>query len=436
MREHHKHNTTPVGAGVSMGNPTLEQIRLDGGTQVRAQIDLFTVEDYADAMLAGANFPAIIAYYDGTDYWLADGFHRIEAAKRANVDIAVDVRAGTVRDAKLHAVGANASHGLRRTNEDKRRAVLMLLNDDEWRRWSDNQIAKRCGVSVTFIGKLRTSLSTVDSDATERVYVDRYGNERVMNTGNIGGATRETSPDMFAAPQPQLDIGDEEDNHADDDAPLDFHDWATPDDIYRAGKAALLEQYQQEVAEHYGEVNAELREEEKPDGDELVARKPHVAHNSGDNEWYTPSEYLDAARRVMGAIDLDPASSEIANERVRATVYYTAQDNGLDFAWSGRVWMNPPYASDLIGKFCEKLAQHHENGSVPEAIVLVNNATETQWFQRLAHLATSIAFPKGRVRFLDPAGNPGAPLQGQAVVYLGPNSEQFAAEFSTFGFVR
>jgi hypothetical protein len=164
---------------------------------------------------------------------------------------------------------------------------------------------------------------------------------------------------------------------------------------------------------------------------------PHVARNSGDNEWYTPNDYIDAARQVMGEIDLDPASSHLANQAVKATEYYTIDDDGLKARWRGKVWLNPPYATDLIGRFTGKLSEHYLVGDVSEAVVLVNNATETGWFQKMAEQASALCFPKSRVRFLDPSGNPsGAPLQGQAVLYFGDNVEQFKRAFSAFGFVR
>lgn len=165
-----------------------------------------------------------------------------------------------------------------------------------------------------------------------------------------------------------------------------------------------------------------------------VQPKPHVAYNSGNNEWYTPEEYIMAARRVMGDIDLDPASSDRANETVGAATHYTAEDDGLRYLWQGRVWMNPPYSSDLIGRFCAKLVAHYEDGDIQEAIVLVNNATDTGWFQQLLGACSAVCFTRGRVRFIDMAGNPsGAPLQGQAVLYFGPDCELFVAEFSRFG---
>lgn len=165
-----------------------------------------------------------------------------------------------------------------------------------------------------------------------------------------------------------------------------------------------------------------------------IAKKPHVANNSGNNEWYTPSEYIDAARRVMGRIDMDPASSEIANGIVGASAYYTAQDSGLEYSWSGRVWMNPPYASELIGKFTSKLSGHFLSGEVTEAIVLVNNATETAWFQEILSCASAVCLVRGRIKFIDMDGNAtGAPLQGQAILYMGNNQNLFIDEFSKYG---
>lgn len=163
---------------------------------------------------------------------------------------------------------------------------------------------------------------------------------------------------------------------------------------------------------------------------------PHVSHNSGENEWYTPSEYLEAAREVLGTIDLDPASSDVANERVKATSYFTKEDNGLAHEWHGNVWINPPYAQPLISEFCEKVVEEFEANRVKAAIVLVNNATETRFFRRMAESAPAICFPTGRIKYLDSAGRPAnTPLQGQAFVYFGDNTYEFISTFRQFGFV-
>lgn len=162
----------------------------------------------------------------------------------------------------------------------------------------------------------------------------------------------------------------------------------------------------------------------------IVKSAPHVSHNSGNNEWYTPSEYIEAARRVMGRIDLDPASSAIANGVVMADKFYSADDDGLSHEWAGRVWMNPPYSSDLIWQFAAKLRKHYQAGDVVEAIALVNNATETAWFYDMAQAASAIAFTHSRVKYLNEALEPkGAPLQGQALIYFGKNVKKFREAF-------
>lgn len=161
--------------------------------------------------------------------------------------------------------------------------------------------------------------------------------------------------------------------------------------------------------------------------------RPHVAHNSGNNEWYTPAEYIEAARKVMGNIDLDPASSDRANEIVQAEAYYTVEDDGLVRPWFGRVWMNPPYAKGLVDSFCNKLVHDYRNEHVIEAIVLVNNATETAWFRSLISIASAVVFPGSRVKFWKEDGDTGDPLQGQAIIYMGNKPQQFKSVYQSFG---
>ena len=162
-----------------------------------------------------------------------------------------------------------------------------------------------------------------------------------------------------------------------------------------------------------------------------VQKRPHVAYNSGNNEWYTPKEFIEAATAVMGCIDLDPASSEIANKTVGAKRIYTIEDNGLEKPWFGNVWLNPPYASDLIGKFADKLVDELKH--IKQAIVLVNNATETEWFYTMVTQATAVCFPRSRVKFYTPSGTTGAPLQGQAILYFGPDVNRFINVFDEKG---
>ena len=106
---------------------------------------------------------------------------------------------------------------------------------------------------------------------------------------------------------------------------------------------------------------------------------------------------------------------------------------GYALVTPSRVFLNPPYAQPLIAEFAEAIASKYESGEIEQACVLVNNGTDTAWFQRLLDVASAVCLIRGRVKFLDPDGNPGAPLQGQAVVYIGDKHGQFAEHFRQFG---
>lgn len=138
----------------------LVDLRRDGGTQVRETMNAATVQDYADALAEGAEFPAVTVFFDGEAHWLADGFHRVLAHERAGlVDVLADVRAGSKRDALRFALSANRGHGLQMSPADKRRAVEILLRDAEWQGMSNSAIAKEVGASHPFVGKVRAELA-------------------------------------------------------------------------------------------------------------------------------------------------------------------------------------------------------------------------------------------------------------------------------------
>ena len=131
---------------------------LDAKLQSRTEIDENTVSEYAESIKSGDEFPPVLVYFDGINYYLTDGYHRYHAHKRAEkVSILCDVVNGTFRDAVLHATGVNSKHGMRRTHADKRKAVMTLLDDFEWSMWSNAEVARQCGVSPTFVANLRDS---------------------------------------------------------------------------------------------------------------------------------------------------------------------------------------------------------------------------------------------------------------------------------------
>jgi phage N-6-adenine-methyltransferase len=157
---------------------------------------------------------------------------------------------------------------------------------------------------------------------------------------------------------------------------------------------------------------------------------------TGKSEWYTPVEHVALARRVLGEIDLDPATCEFAQARVRARRYYTIEDDGLAQAWGGRVWLNPPYSQPAIVQFVEKMVASVQGGAVTEAILLTNNFTDTAWFHHAESACAAICFTRGRIRFEDEISAVSAPVNGQAFFYFGPNVERFREVFGAVGFIR
>jgi hypothetical protein len=148
----------------------LADIRIDGGTQTRAKINLEVVSEYADLVLDGTKFHPVDVFFDGVSHWLADGFHRYHAHKRAKVkDILATIHTGSKDDALVFALGANAKNGLRRTNEDKRKCVSIAL--ERWPEWSDRRIAEVCGVHNETVAKQRP-LVTDSVTITQRVGKD------------------------------------------------------------------------------------------------------------------------------------------------------------------------------------------------------------------------------------------------------------------------
>lgn len=156
-------------------------------------------------------------------------------------------------------------------------------------------------------------------------------------------------------------------------------------------------------------------------------------------EWYTPPRFIRAVRRVLRCIELDPASSDEANQTVQAHTYYTLATDGLAKTWRAKtVFLNPPYCK--IGNtsnqevWTAKLLREYKRGNVKEAIVLVTSATETTWFHRL--FPYPMCFVKGRIDFTTPQGKHGGATKGSIFVYLGKRAEVFQNVFRSLGSVK
>jgi hypothetical protein len=153
--------STAINGQAQLREIPLAEVIATVDTQMRVVgIDPGTVAAYAEDMAAGATFPPVTVYHDGVAYHLADGFHRVEAARQIGCEVILaEVLQGTSRDAMRAACAANATHGLRRTNEDKRRAITAMLHDPEWATWSDRAIAKACAVDHKSVAKVRRELT-------------------------------------------------------------------------------------------------------------------------------------------------------------------------------------------------------------------------------------------------------------------------------------
>jgi len=172
----------------------VEKIRIDAGTQSRQSINEAVVSEYFDALESGEEFPPVVVFSDGLAYYLADGFHRYLAHKRAKVDlIPAEVKSGTLRDAVLFSLSANSKHGLRRTAQDKRKSVLTALDDLEWSELSDRQIAAMCGVSHPFVASIRKEIAA-PSESVTAPKPEPTGNVTSPQSGNV--TTQSDDDDM------------------------------------------------------------------------------------------------------------------------------------------------------------------------------------------------------------------------------------------------
>ncbi len=158
-----------------------------------------------------------------------------------------------------------------------------------------------------------------------------------------------------------------------------------------------------------------------------------VERMTGNAENYTPIAIIEKVKAVLGGIDLDPASCDMAQEVVKAKTYYTVEDNGLCQAWRGRVFLNPPYGMPHIRDFTDKLVE--ELPSIDAAILLTNDQTDTLWWQKCAINANLICMPQGRLHFTTADGKETSPTNGQSFFYFGDNKRKFREAFSEMGLI-
>lgn len=357
-----------------------------------------TAEEYAELKADIARRGVMVPIeYDELGHVL-DGYHRLRICGELGIkDFPKVIRAGMTEAEKLtHARKLNMARR-QLTQEQKRGLIREQLKETP--KQSDRQIAKALGVSHPTVSAQRKELEENGDVEKFTTSIDTLGREQPRHRNLLEPVQR-----MQTAVS-NISHGCEE----------------------KLRPCVELEHIQE------ADTQTPALIPDDTDAVQEIRTKAHVSYNSGNNEWYTPLEYIELAREVMGSIDLDPASSEKANEVVNAARYYTAEDDGLSQEWHGNVWLNPPYSSELITKFTDKFIMSARDKAIDQAVILVNNATETEWFSRLAGIADAVCFPKGRVKFYAPDGKIGAPLQGQAILYFGAYADCFVDTFRRKG---
>ncbi len=183
-------------------------------------------------------------------------------------------------------------------------------------------------------------------------------------------------------------------------------------------------------------LSSEPDDADDDDADDEPRKKSQQLGGSGDDEYFTPRNYVEAVRDVLGTIDLDPASCPSAQATVKATRYFTKDDDGLAQAWNGRVFLNPPFSRSLLKPFGQKLIAEFRAGRVTEAILLTFSNTSTSWFQEAAAVASAICFTDHNIRFFHrDKGEMGRSAIGQAFLYFGRDVGKFALRFESIGTV-
>jgi len=407
-------------------------IRTDGGTQLRDGIDPSHVEELREAFALSGTIDPLAVFYDGVDYWLADGFHRLEALRHDHSAIACKVYQGTRRDALLYSAGANR-HGLKRDRDYVRRAIEALLRDAEWGKWSDREIARQVGCSHVTVGTARERLALSGQ-------IDQIENRTVSRNGTTYTQAPKPAP-VAITPEP---IEDDPEPGADARyckyCYTKHSDWCyTGGNRWECGRC------------NHGSWREEPEEEGDPDDPAPIPPEPEprpappildplnpavpvssLPDYDGD-EWYTPAYLVEAARVAMGSIDLDPASCETAQAVVQAATFYTKADNGITSPWSGNVWMNPPYS--VPQEFTRKAIDEWRAGTIAQAIILVNNCTETEWFHELMQDTACICLLRRRAAFWYPNRRDFGARQGQVVFGIGVDVARFTEAFCSLGII-
>lgn len=348
---------------------------------------------------------------------ILDGFHRVKACKELEKDWPSITRFGlTEQEKRTHArrVNMNRRH---LSAEQKREQIKAQLRDTP--EWSNNRIAGALGVADMTVASARSAMEA---------------SGELPKLGSRQGADGKLRPSEM----PKTEEHPEQPTMAG----IFAADAKGAEEVRKViekseGESGIAQAAQQEVEKmSKGETTPKAATEaiEKATTEQAVNV---VAFSSETNEYYTPSEYIEAARSVMGGIDLDPASHPKAQQTIKAAKYFAEADDGLSQEWIGRVWLNPPYgktgSESNQGLWAQRLIDQHQNGNATEGIVLVRAAVGYDWFEKLWD-ALPVCFARKRLSFTKSDGtDDGQSKQGTAFFYVGPDPTRFIEVFRQFG---
>lgn len=414
----------------------LDQLRLDGGTQPRAELNDDTVLSYAERMREGDPFPPIRVVYDGTAYWLWDGFHRVEATRRnGDETIAAVVEQGTLDDAQWASYSANRTNGLQRAQSDCARSVQAAIRHPRSRDLSNRAIATHVGVA----------------EGTVRYWRKKQDESQNGTETHQGSALPNLSADSYRVGRDgKLHPAHRQNGHAASATDADVDDFDPSEPAYTPPTLQQISDLRRAVLIRGGEWHGEnrLNGETRTFNVTLPGQRPQpytaedlwmtleafpVLDLTSD-DWFTPADIIERVTDLFGGrIDTDPASNLIAQRVVQASIWYDEQQNGLDQPWYGNVYLNPPYSNPA--PWVARLIEEYQAGGITAAVVLVNNQTDSDWCQDLLKVATP-CFHDGRIHFWRPDrdGKDGA-RQGQVLFYLGPDDAGFRDHFGDLGMI-
>jgi hypothetical protein len=410
----------------------LSKVELDPKVQSRVNINIEIVEEYAEEMRNGADFPPVEVVWDeGADKgWVWDGFHRVMAAQSIEVSwLMANVVPGTREEARWRALGANAAHGLRRTNEDKRRVVALALKHPKGSKMSDRQIARHCGVHHSTVSSIRRELESTGEIRQSDLRTGADG--RTIDVSNIGGHSSTPSteiddrvtdilePVLIA----EIDPGDEKATEISTSSVS-----VLPAEI---DVSEYLEQGTGGNGSGHPDEGAPDTTTPTPLGG-TKAENGFITFGTGEPVGtYTDPAIVEAVQDCLGEIDLNPCIGRHTGAEIPATVQLGPEDDGLSRPWHGRVGLTPPHGH-MIRYWIEKLCKEYQVGRTTETVVIVPARTDDDWWQAITEWAAAVCFIAWKYRQSEREHRSAQPL---VAFYLGENAPVFYRAFASLGSV-